>query len=162
MNQLEALPRPPTWIYGDSIRLHFSHIFPGNATCGQVHGYHFRIVSPGNVDAGHINLRIGDTPHIREVAGHIGYEIIPTQRGHGYAAKACRVLTPFVSKFYQTVIITADPDNLVSIHIIEKLGAQFLNEVAVPRDDVAYTSGARRKKRYQWNVTRRAGLYCRK
>ncbi|MCB1094376.1 MAG: GNAT family N-acetyltransferase [Verrucomicrobiales bacterium] len=157
MHHLEALPHPPSSIYGDCIRLQFSHIFPGNATFGQVHGYHFRIIAPGNVDAGHINFRIGDTPHIREIVGHIGYEIVPAQRGHGYAEKACRALAPFASKHYRSVIITADPANLVSIHIIEKLGARFLNEVAVPSDDIAYASGARRKKRYQWNVAIRAG-----
>lgn len=43
-----------------------------------------------------------------------------------------------------------DPVNYASIHIIEKLGARFIDEVDVPPDDPSYKNGARRKRRYEW------------
>ncbi|MGK0188133.1 MAG: putative acetyltransferase [Verrucomicrobiales bacterium] len=153
MRQQEQLPSPPATIFGNSVALRFSHTFPGNAEYGQVRGYHFRIIPlPDGRDAGHINLRIGDTPHIQQVVGHIGYEVIPALRGNGYAEIASRALAPFAAKFYDEVILTADPMNAASLHIIENLGARFLDEVAVPQDDIAYQSGAHFKRRYLWDV----------
>ena len=145
-------PTPPKIIYGETIRLRFSHIFPGNAALGHAPGYHFRILEHRGKDAGHISFRVGETPHILQVAGHIGYEVIPQLRGNGYAEQACRAIAPFISTFYNKVIITANPDNAVSLHIIEKLDAQFLNEIVVPKDDSAYKTGARLKRRYRWIV----------
>ncbi len=59
-------------------------------------------------------------------------------------------LKPFVREQYENVILTAAPDNVYSIRIIERLGAKFIDEVDVAVDDPAYVSGARRKVRYQW------------
>ena len=149
------LPMAPPVIYERTgkIRLDFSHIIPGDASRCLVPAYHFRILDSRRRDAGHINFRVGDTPHIIQVAGHIGYEIVPGFRGSGFAALACHALAPFVSKIYRSVIITTNPDNLASRHIIEnKLGARFLNQVAVTPDDPAYASGARWKRRYRWDV----------
>ena len=152
MKASDDVQPPPGTIYGENIRLQFSHRSPGNPAHSLVPTYHLRIVDLQNTDVGHINLRIGDTPHILQVVGHIGYEIIPPQRGHGYAEKACRAIAPFAAKFYHDVIITAAPDNLVSLHIIEKLGARFLDEIVVPKHDPTYANGDRRKRRYCWNI----------
>lgn len=153
MQRHDSLPSPPATIFGNTIILRYSHVFAGNAKYGQVPGYHFRIVThPDGRDAGHINFRIGETPHVLQVAGHIGYEIIPGLRGNGYAEEACRALSSFVKRFYDKVIITADPANSASLHIIEKLGCRFLDEVRVPENDVAFQAGARLKRRYCWMV----------
>jgi len=83
-------------------------------------------------------------------AGHIGFEVLQDFRGHGYALDACRAVAPFVRTIYETVTITANPDNYASICTIERLGATFSDEVPVPPHDPAFQRGSRRKKRYQW------------
>src|SRR5581483_10540169 len=123
---------------------------PGDAARGFVLYYHFRILIAGDVEVGHINFRIGDNEHVRVCAGHIGYEIVPHQRGHRYAWQACRALAPFVRLFYQRVLITSDPDNRASIRTIEHLDARWIDEVDVPENDPQYARGSRRKRRYWW------------
>ncbi len=120
--------------------------------------YHFKIIIKDGIVAGHINFKTGDTRHIRLCAGHIGYEILPEHRGNCYAYYACDALKPFAGTFYDSVIITADPDNIASLKIIEKLNTTYLNEIQVPEDDPSYKGepssigGARIKKRYQWDL----------
>jgi len=48
------------------------------------------------------------------------------------------------------VTITCDPDNWASRRTIERLGAELVDEVAVPADDPHYQRGSRTKKRYRW------------
>jgi len=112
--------------------------------------YHFKIATLAGTVAGHINFRVGDTPHARFAAGHVGYEIESEHRGHGYALAACKAIAPFVRRYYEQVLLTVDPSNHPSIRIIEQQGAKFIDEVEVPANDPAYIGGARRKKRYCW------------
>ena len=112
--------------------------------------YHFKIIKSHQIVVGHINLKKGNTRHITQFVGHVGYEIWPEYRGNNYAFNACLALKPFILKFFKTVIITTDPDNIPSIKTIEKLGTVYLGEVDVPENDPAYASGAHRKKRYIW------------
>jgi tagatose 1,6-diphosphate aldolase len=49
-----------------------------------------------------------------------------------------------------TVTITCDPENLTSKRIIERLGAQFIDEVPVPTNDPHYLNGSRSKLRFRW------------
>jgi tagatose 1,6-diphosphate aldolase len=115
-----------------------------------VPAYHFRILLSDGADAGHINFRAGDTEHVRTSAGHIGYEVKAAFRGHGYAGDACRALAPFVGTVFGSVIITCDPGNLASQRTIERLGAEFLEEVTLPPSDPQYQGGSRAKRRYRW------------
>jgi tagatose 1,6-diphosphate aldolase len=112
--------------------------------------YHFKIVNRSGISLGHINFRIGDTRHILLCAGHIGYGVLPKHRGHAYAYHACRALAPLVRCHYDEVIITADTDNTPSNRIIEKLGARFINQIEVPKDDPMYVPGTAPKNRYRW------------
>ena len=112
--------------------------------------YHFGIKDVRGTRVGHLNFRIGDTNHIRQCAGHIGYEVFPGYRGNSYAYIACNAIRPFVQVFYDRVILTSDPQNPSSIRTIEKLNARFLDELTVPRHDHSYKSGSRRKRRYEW------------
>ena len=48
------------------------------------------------------------------------------------------------------VLITCDPDNLPSSKTIEKLGASFIDEVAVSPTEPGYRRGSRVKRRYRW------------
>lgn len=148
------LPASPAVIKNGCVSLHFERITSGNRHRGYVPGYHFRICNPSGTDVGHINFRVGNTPHILNCAGHIGYEIHPMHRGHGYAYKACLAIADFVAQVSGSVIITADPDNLPSIRTIEKLGAEFLEEYPVPVGDPHYAAGSRIKRKYHWTPTK--------
>jgi|SRR5579872_679047 len=140
---------PPDSLSFGKARLHFVQIKPGDLPRGLVPAYHFRILLANGADVGHINFRVGDTEHVRISAGHIGYEIRQEFRGHRYAFEACRAIAPFVWSVYKAVTITCDPDNLASIRTIERLGARFIDEVAVPTRDPHFKH-SRRKRRYEW------------
>jgi tagatose 1,6-diphosphate aldolase len=132
-----------------SVSLRLVRIVPPDADRGFVPYYQFSIHA-SVPDVGHINLRVGDTDHIRLYAGHIGYAVLEPFRGHRYAFQACRALAPLVRSLYSSVIITADLDNHPSLRTIERLGATFINEVPVPPDEPHYQRGSRSKRRYQW------------
>lgn len=148
--RIELLPVPPDNLAFGQVRLRFVRMVPSDKSPWLVPAYHFRIVNAETSDVGHINFRVGETEHVRVCAGHIGFEVLKGFRGHGYACEACRALAPFVRSIYQTVTITANPDNHASLCTIEKLGAIFLDEVLVPPHDPGYERGARRKRRYKW------------
>ena len=150
----ESLPLPPeSFSFGDIV-LRFSGIVPGDPARGFVPYFHFRIFAPDGSDVGHINFRVGDTEHVRVCAGHIGFEIAESFRGRGYALQACFAIAPFVESIYEAVTITCDPDNLASRRIIERLGAEFMDEVVVPANDPHYLRGSRTKRRYRWTPSR--------
>lgn len=125
-------------------------MLPGDLKRGFVPAYHYRVIEAGGSDAGHINFRLGDSPRVLLFAGHIGFEIHPPFRGHGYAFQACQAIAPLVRLVYNAATITCDPDNHASRRTIERLGARFLNEIAVPPNDPQYLRGSRRKRRYEW------------
>jgi tagatose 1,6-diphosphate aldolase len=146
------LPNAPNTIIGESVDLHFEKIQPGNSNYGFVPFYHFVIMSAGKIPIGHINFRVGSTPHVLFCAGHIGYEIIDSFRGHSYAFHACETLAPFIKTIYDSVILTSDPENYASIKTIEKLGATHLGLHPIPLDDPNYKKGIRLKHRYVWKL----------
>ena len=145
----EGVVQPPGRLAHDAVRLRLAEYVPSDPERGFVAYYHFRIEVAGR-DVGHINLRLADTEHVLQVAGHIGYEVRPECRGHGYAGQACRALAPFVRQIRAEVIVTADPDNVASLRTIEGLGARFLDEVTIPLRDPAFGRGSLRKRRYLW------------
>lgn len=144
-----SLPPAPDRIEGEQLWLVFDKIVPEDKDKGLVPFYHFRIALPDGSDIGYINFRVGDIPHIMNTAGHIGYEIKEQFRGHAYSYHACCALLPFVSKTYPSVIMTANPENNASIKIIERLGANFIEETIVPPEDPSYKNGARIKRKYE-------------
>jgi len=145
-----ALPVPPETLSHGEVMLRFSRIVFGDAARGLVPYFHYRILIPVGMDAGHINFRVGDTEHVRRYVGHIGFEVSEWFRGNHFALKACLALAPFVRSVYKDVVVTCDPENLASRRTIESLGALFIEEVEVPPHDPHYASGARRKRRYAW------------
>jgi len=147
---MHDLPEPPLRLVHADVEIVFSHRTPGDAPAGRVPGYHFVIHNGRGREAGHVNFRIGVTPHIVNIAGHVGYEVQPKHRGHRYAEKACRALAPWAAVFDMDLIITTDPGNHASIRTIGNLGAEFLNEVDVPEDDPHFLRGSTRKRRYRW------------
>jgi predicted acetyltransferase len=146
----ESLPVPPETLSAGEVLLRFVRIVPGERSRGFVPYYHFRILAADGADVGHINFRVGDTDHVRVCAGHLGFEVLEAFRGHGYAFQACRAIAPFVASIYDAVTITCDPENHASRRTIERLGASFIDEVAVPPQDPHYQRGSRSKRRYKW------------
>jgi predicted acetyltransferase len=143
-------PTPPPRLTHGEVELRFVQMLPGDAVHGLVPGYHFRIHDASGTAVGFINLRVGNTDHVRLYAGHIGYGIEAPHRGRHYALQACRALAAFVRTLAAEVIITCDPDNAPSRRTIEALGAAFLEEVPVPPHDPHYRQGSRAKRRYLW------------
>jgi tagatose 1,6-diphosphate aldolase len=138
-------------ISAGDVRLRYSHLVDGDPAHDLVPFYHFRILTQHDQDAGHINFRVGDTDHVRLFAGHLGFAIDEPFRGRGWAGQACRALAPFVRTIHATVILTCDPDNVASRRTIERLGAQFLEEVSLTRA-VSHCDGIRTKRRYEWKL----------
>lgn len=139
----------PDQLECDAVTLRFSKTVPGDPARGFVPFYHYRIFVDG-ADVGHINLRVGETEHILLSAGHIGFEIVATHRGHRYALSACRALATFARTIRSDFILTCDPDNHASRRTIELLGATLIDEVSVPRHDPHYLRGSRSKLRFRW------------
>jgi predicted acetyltransferase len=82
--------------------------------------------------AGEVALRIGDSPE-QFYLGHIGYHIDPPFRGHGYAARACRLAAPvFGALGYRFAVITTDPDNQPSVKTCLRLCCELESTVRVP------------------------------
>lgn len=146
---ISTQPPPETLSFGE-VTLRFAKVVPGEPSRGFVPFFHFRILATDGADVGHINFRVGDSEHVRVCAGHVGFEIAEGFRGRGYASQACRALAPFIRSVCGVVTITCDPDNLASRRTIERVGAQFIDEVAVPTNDPHYQRGSRTKRRYRW------------
>jgi len=146
-----SLPDPPVELNHHGVVLQFWEMTPANEEKGRVPAYHFRIVASG-IDVGHINVRVGDTTHVRLCAGNIGYKIRPEHRGHGFAALACMAIAEFVATVFKDhdVIITCDPDNIASIKTIERIGGVFIDEIDVPQHEPEFEQGVIRKRRYRW------------
>jgi predicted acetyltransferase len=142
--------KPPLNMHSGPIKLVFKKIVNVEPGGELVPFYHFKISDAGGNKIGHINFKVGDTNHIRQCVGHIGYEILPEYQGSSYSYFACDAIRPFIRSFYGKVVLTSDPENIPSIKIIEKLKAKFLNEIVVPKHDPSYKSGSRRKRRYEW------------
>ncbi|MGJ8657911.1 MAG: GNAT family N-acetyltransferase [Akkermansiaceae bacterium] len=146
-------PAPECMSYG-KVKLFFDRLTEGDIARGFVPGYHFKILNGDSVEVGHFNYRIGDTEHVRCAAGHIGYEILEQYRGHGYAGDACLAAAQWIAevseKVSQETLVTTDPDNIASIRTIERIGATFIDEVAVPEGDPHFLRGSYSKRRYRW------------
>jgi tagatose 1,6-diphosphate aldolase len=147
---------PPGNLRFEDVILLFDKYFEPPDNPELVPFYHFKIAALSPLknpeQVGRLNFRVGNTRHIEQTAGHIGYFVSVEHRGRAYAYKACMALAPFARRFFDSVIITAEIDAEPSIRTILKLGAEFVDEADVPDDDPAYINGARRKKRFVWKL----------
>src|SRR3989338_1676429 len=77
---------------------------------------------------GWLNIRHRLNEHLREVGGHIGYAIRPSERGKGYGNKILELaLTKARELGIEDVRITCNADNIRSAKVIEKNGGVFEN-----------------------------------
>ncbi len=116
---------------------------PNDTVAGWTPTYEFTM-RVGVAIAGHINLRIGNTDHLRLYAGHIGYSVMPAYRGHHYAERACRLLFPLARAHgFKELWITANPDNYPSRRTCERLGATLVEIIRLPEGSEMYLRGER-------------------
>jgi tagatose 1,6-diphosphate aldolase len=100
--------------------------------------------------AGGIGLRIGNTPNLCSFIGHVGYNVYPPARGRHLAERATRLLFPLARKHgLKTLWITCNPDNLASKRTCERLGAVYVDTVAVPPENELHARGEVAKCRYR-------------
>ena len=112
-----------------------------------------RVPAPDLVIAGSISLRIGHTLNLDRYLGHIGYHVMPSARGHHFSERAARLLLPIARAHgHQHLWITCNPDNIASRRTCERLGAAYVDTVALPRENALYTQGDRVKCRYRMGL----------
>lgn len=79
---------------------------------------------------GRLNLRHSLVGSLMWYGGHIGYDIRPSQRRHGYGTQQLRLALPHAWALgLERVLITCDDDNQGSIAIIEANGGVLENKV---------------------------------
>jgi tagatose 1,6-diphosphate aldolase len=127
---------------------------PGNPGNDNVPAYDFGVRLAGQREpVGRLGLRLGSTEYLEKYLGHIGYGIAERHRGHGFAAKACRLVRPVaIDHGFTTLWITCNPDNQPSRRTCEALGCELVEIVDLPVDCNMYRRGERRKCRYRWDL----------
>jgi len=135
---------------------------PADVSRGWVPAYHFwmRLAAPiaatinGEPSApitiaGGLGLRIGNNKEIELYSGNIGYHVYPPARGHHYAERACRLVMPLAKRHGLAYLwITTNPDNVPSRRTCERLGAQLIDTVTIPKDHPFRSRGETAKCRY--------------
>ena len=124
---------------------------PANEARGWAPAYRFAMRIDGVEHAvGRLSLRIGSSRTIEMYAGHLGYEVVPAFRGHRLAERSVRLILPLARRHEFTELwITCNPDNWPSRRTCERLGAQLVEIVDVPRESDVFQPGSERKCRYR-------------
>lgn len=133
------------------IELRVREITAANLERGWVPAYHFTIVVVESAEpVGWLDLRIGSTDALLLYAGHIGYVIDESHRGHRYASRALTLAARLASQNgIRPIWITCNPDNYASRRTCELAGAEYVDTVELPVDNDMYGRGERLKCRYR-------------
>lgn len=94
------------------------------------HGFYktdVRLCYCGDRLVGILNARLTDEPFLRLYAGHIGYNVRPSERGHGFGrACALEALRLCRASGVETPVICTDPNNLASRRTAESVGFLYV------------------------------------
>ena len=83
--------------------------------------YYVAVVA--NKIVGQVSFRHRLNDYLERIGGHIGYGVIPSERGRGYAKNMLKRALGFAkAKGLNRVLITCDVDNIASIRVIEANG----------------------------------------
>jgi predicted acetyltransferase len=75
---------------------------------------------------GRIAIRHRLTDFLREVGGHIGYDVRPTRRREGHASAMLQQSLPWARELgIDPALVTCDDDNIGSIRVIENAGGEL-------------------------------------
>ena len=75
---------------------------------------------------GRIAVRHRLTPSLREMGGHIGYDVRPSARRRGHATAMLRAVLPVAGELgIASALVTCDLDNVASRKVIEHNGGVF-------------------------------------
>lgn len=124
---------------------------PANPARGWVPAYRFAMRLDGvEHPVGRLGFRVGNTHAIEHFAGHLGYEVAVAFRGSRLAERSCRLVLPLARRHgFIELWITCNPDNWPSRRTCERLGAQLVDIVDVPKDNSLFGPGSERKCRYR-------------
>lgn len=86
--------------------------------------------------------------------GHVGYNILPSERGHNYSYYACKILFKIAKELYSfnEIYITCDPDNEASYKILKKLNGELVEVTDIPKGHELYRKGMRYKCVFRYKV----------
>ena len=126
------------------IALKVESVSAADEKTGYVPAYQFGIVRLSDgARVGKADLRLG---YVRNLyfGGNIGYSVDEPFRGHGYAAKACRLVFEVARAHHMPyVIISCAKENEASRKTLEKLGGELLEARVPPTYSALYQHGER-------------------
>jgi RimJ/RimL family protein N-acetyltransferase len=109
----------------------------------------WHIVLAAGAVAGTISLRLGHWFHLTHLAGQAGFAVEPAFRGRGLAGAALGAVLPHAAQAgLGTLWLTTTPPNAAAQRVFGKLGARFVERVAIPPDYPSHATGERTKLRY--------------
>ena len=82
---------------------------------------------------GRLTIRHRLNDRLMVIGGHIGFDVRPTKRGHGYGNKMLEFALPKAKELgIKRVLLTADVRNVASRKIIEKYNGVLENQISNP------------------------------
>lgn len=122
--------------FGTYVKKEKSHSHGQNLPKGYVPETTYWLVDK-NEFIGRVSIRHELTEHLREIGGHIGYDIRPTKRKQGYGNKILELALQKTRELgIQKALLTCDETNVASRKIIEKNGGVLANRVFNPETGI--------------------------
>lgn len=113
-----------------------SHAEGKNLPEGYVPQTNFWLVDNGEY-VGSVRVRHTMNEHLKHVGGHIGYNIRPSKRRHGYGGTILELALPKARELgIDRVLLTCDVTNTASRKIIEKNGGILENRIPNPETGI--------------------------
>lgn len=80
----------------------------------------------GGAIVGRVSIRHQLNDFLERIGGHVGYGVIPSCRGRGYATQMLKLALPVCADLrLARILLTCDLDNEASVRVIEKCGGVF-------------------------------------
>jgi predicted acetyltransferase len=93
----------------------------------------YYVAVKADIIIGRVSFRHELNEFLERIGGHIGYAVIPSQRGRGYAKNMLKQSLRFArAKGLNRVLITCDVNNIASIRVVEANGGIFENTTNEP------------------------------